>query len=112
MSRGSRQVRVAMLSIFVGMGMAVPKGLLAGSPFDGEKVFTRYCRSCHGSKGGGVLPGAPDFSWRGLGNNGLTLPDPELANRIQSGGRSCPTFGGILSRLEILDVITYLRTLR
>lgn len=85
---------------------------LAGNPFAGEKIYARYCQTCHGPKGRGVMPTTPDFSWRGSANNGLGVLDRQLAIRIFQGKKTCPSFQGILSEADIMNVITHIRTLR
>jgi mono/diheme cytochrome c family protein len=85
---------------------------LAGDPSNGAQIYASRCAYCHGTKGHSDMPGLPDFSWRGMGNNGLMKTDQHLLTRVASGGRGCPSFGGILSSQEILDVITHLRSLR
>ncbi|MBF0181289.1 MAG: c-type cytochrome [Magnetococcales bacterium] len=91
----------------VGVGAAE-----AGNPFAGQGVFARHCQGCHGPQGRGVLASTPDFSWRGMQTNGLMAADPELAQRIMRGKNACPSYQGILSEAEVMDVITHLRTLR
>lgn len=102
---------VALLVLVVVFIVPIPS-LFAGDPFNGEKVFQRYCHDCHGRNQDESMPGTPDFSWRGIGNNGLHLTDPELQEKILAGGGSCPSFRGILSKAEVQDVITHLRSLR
>lgn len=85
---------------------------LAGDPIHGAHVYANRCAPCHGTKGHSSMPGLPDFSWQGMGNNGLMMPDQRLVSRIALGGRGCPSFAGVLSGQDILDVITHLRSLR
>jgi len=53
------------------------------------------------------MPGVPDFSQ----GDTLLQSDLELLNSIQDGKNMMPAYRGILSNMEILDVIAYLRTL-
>lgn len=74
----------------------------------GEQLYNTFCMSCHGMAGRNPIAGAPSFS-RG---EGMMKPDAALITAIKSGRRAMPAFSGVLSDLEIHDVITYLRTLR
>lgn len=105
---------VMTLLVLLGLGgIGYPSGVaVAGDPRKGEKLFVRHCALCHGNRSRSVMLGIPDFSWRGIGNDGRMLTDQKLLARIRFGGRGCPAFQGILSGREILDVITHLRTLR
>lgn len=79
----------------------------AGNPEQGRDNYDIYCSMCHGTNGEKVMPDAADFS-RG---EGLVNSDLNLVRRIEDGKSTCPGFGGILTRQEILDVIAYTRTL-
>lgn len=93
------------------VGSVVPSAI-AGDPNHGAHLYANRCAQCHGQNGHSTMPGLPDFSWQGMGNNGLMIPDQSLVSRIALGGRGCPSFAGILSGQDILDVITHLRSLR
>ncbi len=108
-------LRHPMVIVFLAFLATIPYCLnlaLAGNPFAGEKIYARYCLSCHGKKGEGVMANTPDFSWRGSGRNGLGVVDQKLAKRILTGKHTCPSFQGILSQEDVMNVITHLRTLR
>ena len=79
----------------------------AADPVKGSSIYSKNCTSCHDMSGGGVMPGVPDFSQ----GDTLLQSDLELLNSIQDGKNMMPAFRGILSNMEILDVIAYLRTL-
>ncbi len=86
--------------------------LLAGAPaqaadiFKGRDIYTRHCVICHGPDGRGVLASAPDFA-RG---QGLLRNDFDLVQTVRSGRGVMPSFQGILSPPDMLDVVAYLRT--
>lgn len=108
--RGGSLIRwVVCLAV---LGGVFPWPALAGDPFAGASIYASRCAYCHGKNGRSDMPGFPDFSWRGMGSNGLMQTDHLLLSRIAAGGRGCPSFGGILSSQEILDVISHLRSLR
>lgn len=81
---------------------------LAGDPGKGSTVYRTHCVTCHGDRGEGAMPGVPDFS-RG---EGLMQPDRVLAESIIQGKSIMPAFQGLLTDDEVLDVITFLRTMR
>lgn len=78
----------------------------AADVFNGQKLYNTYCEACHGTRGQGEMPGAPNFT-RG---QGLLKPDLALLEVINAGRNAMPAFQGILDHSETLDVISYLRT--
>jgi len=80
----------------------------AADPVEGKKTYKLHCQTCHGAKGAGEMPGMPDFS-RG---DALFIADYQLVSTIEEGRGIMPAFRGLLATHEILDVISYLRTLR
>ena len=105
--------RYLALMFLLGFGLtSFPSpSAMAGNPFKGEKLYAKHCAHCHGTKNRSVMAGIPDFSWRGMGSDGLMKSDKELVSRIRSGKKSCPSYAGILSTRDTLDIITHLRTL-
>ena len=73
----------------------------------GKTLYLIHCSGCHGEKGFSVMQQAPNFA-RG---ESLDQPDPVLVDAIRTGSDNRPPFLGILNDREILDVITYVRTL-
>ncbi|MBF0283233.1 MAG: cytochrome c [Magnetococcales bacterium] len=82
----------------------------AGDIFHGKALYEQHCARCHGENGRGKLPGTPDFTWRGGPANGLQQPDIRLRERLQGGSGTCPAFRGVMSDMDLLDVITHLRS--
>ena len=81
---------------------------LAADVFNGEKIYTKLCVSCHGSGGSGAIPGAPNFA-RG---QRLMQPDGALLRTLRNGKNAMPSYLGVLDDFEMLDVVAYLRTIR
>ena len=79
----------------------------AADPTKGAELYAMHCVTCHGVSGISIIPGAPNFAQ----NEGLMSPDRALLISIQSGKAAMPAYRGILSDQEILNVISYLRTL-
>ncbi len=79
----------------------------AADPEKGEQLYSMNCASCHGVTGEGVMFGAPNFDQ----GEGLFQADSALLNSVKNGKNAMPAYQGILSDMEILDVIAYLHTL-
>lgn len=95
-------------ALALGALVAVPGSLPAADYFSGKKVYSRHCVGCHGVDGAGEAAGAPDFRY----GTGLLQPDGVLFQTIAQGRGGMPAFRGVLSEEEMLDVISYMRTLR
>ncbi len=80
----------------------------AADPGNGAKIYATHCSGCHGDGGVSNMPGTPDFSRR----ERLFQPDMTLLVSIRDGVSVMPAYKGLLSDQEMLDVISYLRTLR
>jgi mono/diheme cytochrome c family protein len=87
----------------------------------GKTIFTKYCSVCHGLEGKGdgfnsfnLDPKPKDLT---DGHYMNTLTDDRLAQTIREGGRSVnrsslmPSWGGRLTKDEILYVVAYVRML-
>ena len=53
------------------------------------------------------MPGTPDL----VRGNALLQPDGGLLEMIKAGRNAMPSYNGLLSDMDILDVIAYMRTL-
>jgi cytochrome c6 len=80
----------------------------AANLMNGQQLYQRYCGACHGFRGEGIAPEAPKFQ-RG---ERLDQPDMMLMQSVKTGKKTMPPFFGILKDQEILDVLSYVRTLR
>jgi mono/diheme cytochrome c family protein len=74
----------------------------------GGQTYAMHCAMCHGPAGQGVHPLAPKFN-RG---ERLLQSDMALLNTIRSGKNAMPPFMGVLRDREILDAISFVRTLQ
>jgi len=79
----------------------------AADTVKGSEIYGTYCASCHGSAGSSIMPNVPSFDQ----GEGLFQSDLALLNSIADGKNGMPSYLGILSDSDILDVIAYLRTL-
>ncbi len=80
----------------------------AGNVFEGRSVYESHCLQCHGTDGNAVLPNAPNF----MRGERLNQPDSVLLQSIRDGKAVMPAFDKILGREDLLNVISYIRTLR
>lgn len=87
---------------------AVAPTVRASDSDQGAVLYRQHCASCHGATGRGEMPGVPNFA-RG---DALLRTDAELLERIRRGRLAMPGYFGILTDEEILDVVSFLRTLQ
>lgn len=99
-------IRVSLLACVI-TGMTVTgSNSYAANFFNGETIYKKYCQSCHGMNGHGVIGGAPNFA-RG---QALMKPDFSLYETIDRGRNAMPAFRGVLKEEEFYDVIAYIRS--
>jgi mono/diheme cytochrome c family protein len=89
------------------MFMLIQTSAYSADYYNGSKIYNKHCVNCHGSSGMGEVPDTPNFT-RG---EGIMKPDSQLIRHLQIGSGPAPAFGNILSEREMLDVITYIRSL-
>ena len=100
--------RRGMAGVLVAFAVGAWSGAAqAADPTNGQKLYNRHCTNCHGDRGRPILPGVPDFSR----HQGLMQPDRNLIATIKSGKGVMPSFKGLLTDDEMLDVVAYLRTM-
>lgn len=85
---------------------------LAADPRNGARLYNSQCASCHGAQGNGMMPGMPNF----LRGEGLMKPDAVLVQILERGSLErgsgvMPSFRGLMTTQEMLDVVAYLRTM-
>lgn len=80
----------------------------AGNPAHGQQLFNLHCAACHGMRGEGVMPEAPKFRQ----GERLEQPDMLLLQSVRNGKNKMPPFFGVLKDPDILDILSYVRTLR
>ena len=94
--------------IFVLSLMLLAVGLAqAGDPQRGRQIYIDKCSGCHGLTGFPTMPDVPAFG-RG---EGVMKPNQELMAFIKRGKVVMPGFEGLMTDIEILDTIAYIRTL-
>jgi len=79
----------------------------AGDVFNGRTVYETYCLACHGESGRPIDPAIPSFA----DGDAIFKPDSQLLDQVRQGSEAMPAFRGVLTESEIIDVITYIRSL-
>lgn len=102
--RGSRLLALALA---VAAAMA-PVSLSAQDIFAGRGVYEQHCASCHGLDGRATVPGAPNFN----DGTGLYASDADLIRVVKFGKSLMPGYDHVLKESEILNAVSYIRTLR
>lgn len=98
-----------LLAVFcLTLAAALPRSALAADLVAGKRHYTAYCAGCHGADGMSLRPQAPKLA---LGER-MAQPDFMLVSTLKSGFGTHPSFLGILNDRELLDVVSYVRTLR
>ena len=101
-------MRIAITAA-AGIALALAaQGANAGNVARGQQLFNAHCSVCHGMRGEGVMPDAPKFR---MGER-LEQPDMVLMQSVKSGKNKMPPFFGVLKDPDILDILSYVRTLR
>jgi mono/diheme cytochrome c family protein len=99
-------LRNCLTAALAAVSVVTGSNIRAADFFNGEKLYQKYCQSCHGINGQGVIGGAPNFA-RG---QALMKPDFNLYETIDRGKNAMPAFRGVFKEEEYYDVITYIRS--
>ncbi|MCX6290790.1 MAG: cytochrome c [Bacteroidetes bacterium] len=81
---------------------------------DGKEIYTKQCKSCHGTKGKGDGPKSAniDISCGDFTKEEFkSETDGEIYWKITDGRKPMPSFGAKLSDNERWEVVNYIRTL-
>jgi mono/diheme cytochrome c family protein len=101
--------------------MPAPLPAPAATTVDGAALYTKWCASCHGLKGKGDGPNAPNLPVKPATHaDGAAMsrrPDDSLYDTIAGGGEimnrspRMPAFGASLTPAEIRALVAHIRTL-
>jgi mono/diheme cytochrome c family protein len=75
---------------------------------NGQRNYERQCARCHGLTGVPVMPETPNLAMR----ERMNKPDLMLLQYLKMPTANHPSYFGILTDQEILEVIRYLRVMR
>ena len=96
-----------MLAAVAFLGTVHCRPCEANDAFAGEAIYRTHCIGCHGEKGVPPLPSVPSFAH----GDRLFLPDKLLLNSLRYGKNLCPAWRHIIPDRDLLNVLTYIRTL-
>lgn len=97
-----------IVMLLAGAVLPEPLGANAADMRNGARLYALHCAGCHGANGRSVMPEAPNFS-RG---ERLMQSDLALLASLRVGRGAMPGYAGLLNDRELLDVVSFLRTLR
>lgn len=95
-------------AIFLLLATALALTQAAWGAENGQRNYERQCARCHGITGIPVMPKTPNLAMR----EGMNKPDLMLLQYLKMPTALHPSFFGILTDQEILDVIRYIRVMR
>jgi mono/diheme cytochrome c family protein len=72
----------AVLTVGLAQSARADCGYTKGDPEAGSAIYHQTCIACHGPKGHGVIPGAPDFTKKG---GVLSEPHALMEKHIKNG---------------------------
>lgn len=81
------------------------------SAYDAVKArqnYERFCAACHGFNGMSVSPDTPNLRL----NQGLMQADIQIVQKLKAGTSRKPPMAGLMNDADLLQVVTYARTLR
>ena len=104
---------LGVASILAACANSSPKLDAAAQVARGEAIFIRNCQRCHGdaATGAGRAPVAPLHSDAGHTWNHADGQIIEIVlGRANQPGRMMPSFAGLLTKADVLNIIAYLRS--
>ena len=93
--------------IFVAVTVLVTQAN-AADMIKAKQNYDRYCAACHGFNGMSFAPDVPNLRM----NQGLLQPDFQIVQKLKMGSQRKPPMMGLMSEQELMDVVTYSRTVR
>lgn len=101
-----RFVRRALIAVFASSSFSA--AAFAADTAGGAALYRVHCQSCHGARGAGEFPGTMAFARA----NGLMRTDTEIVRALERGSPGMPGYFGIMTELQLYDLVAYLRTLQ
>ena len=92
--------------LIAGCLLAGSFSVFAADTREGWQIYEVNCAMCHGNQGISVMVNAPSFK-RG---EGLFQSDFVISEHVKRGKNACPSYVGMFSDQQILNVIAYLRS--
>ncbi len=114
-SYAERKMKWMGLALFLGLAVAITVALPSGvhaAANKGEATFKAKCAGCHGPDGKGETAMGKMMHLKSLGSADVQkLSDAKLRETITNGKPPMPAFGHQLSKAQIGELVSYLRTL-
>jgi mono/diheme cytochrome c family protein len=89
-----------------------PAAAQVGNADEGQKLFVKYCVSCHGPDGSGSTAVGKAMGAKDLRSpEAKKLTDAEISTQINKGKGNMPPFGSSLKKEKVDDLIAYIREL-
>ncbi len=101
------RIDAKLLVISIGVLANLPLQVFAADAVNGQRLYMANCAGCHGANGISIMQQAPNLARFEMRDQ----TDQALQDKIRSGGGPMPPFVGILKDSDILDVVSFLRTL-
>lgn len=99
-------LRVAVALAVIALGAASPVWAL--DLLAGQRLYNLHCASCHGVTGIPITPETPNLALR----EGMAQPDIVLMQTLKVGKKAMPPYFGLLKDQDLLNIISYIRTMR
>ena len=96
-----------LLTAFVAASV-LSSGAIAADLVKAKQNYERHCAACHGFNGMSVVVDAPNLRM----NQGLLQSDLVIVQKLKTGTPKKPPMIGALRDQEMMDVLTYVRTIR
>lgn len=101
------------MKLLITTGLALASFLLASPVWAvdllaGQRLYNVHCASCHGVTGIPVTPETPNLAMR----EGMAQPDMVLMQTLKVGKKAMPPYFGLLKDQDLLNIISYIRTMR
>ncbi|MGC2164522.1 MAG: cytochrome c [Gallionella sp.] len=93
--------------LFAPLLLAGAASCYAGDINKGAQLYRQHCVTCHGVDGINLMPDAPNFAH----SEKLLRPDNFILDAVKQGANAMPSYAGVLKDQDILDIISYLRTM-
>lgn len=74
----------------------------------GQRLYNLHCASCHGVTGIPITPETPNLALR----EGMAQPDMVLMQTLKVGKKAMPPYFGLLKDQDLLNILSYIRTMR
>lgn len=100
------KLRIAVAVAVIGLGAACPVWAL--DLLAGQRLYNLHCASCHGVTGIPITPETPNLALR----EGMAQPDIVLMQTLKVGKKAMPPYFGLLKDQDLLNIISYIRTMR